>query len=144
MAANGSRGTVVSTSPLRVQFETGATLPIGRYTWEFFGYDQNEGRIVKKGTFKQVPLLLGWAITAHKSQGMSLSEIEIDVRKMFDTGQSYVALSRVFSVSGLTLRHYLMPHHFMVNQQASEFMRSFTNAAYWVRQNRHWNGHPLP
>ena len=56
-----------------------------------------------KASIKQIPLRLGWAITIHKSQGMTLSEAQIDLSKTFTSGMGYVALSRLTTLEGLYL-----------------------------------------
>jgi len=75
----------------------GETVYAGPESWNI----EEDGFI--KATIKQIPLRLAWAITVHKSQGMSLDAAEIDLSKSFEPGMGYVALSRVRSLGGLKL-----------------------------------------
>lgn len=68
---------------------------------ELWSIDSEEGEVL--ASFRQIPLCLAWAITVHKSQGMTLDCAEIDLSGTFEKGQGYVALSRVRSLKGLRL-----------------------------------------
>lgn len=98
---NGSIGTVktfeaVTNYPV-VEFLNGRTVTMKPDAWELRDGDK------KRASMSQVPLRLAWAITVHKSQGMTLDAARIDLRKAFVEGMGYVALSRVRSLDGLSL-----------------------------------------
>jgi len=103
---NGTLGVVVSCGPgvdpviITVpnrDHPQGERITIEKASWRI----EDEGRIIAEIT--QYPLRLAWAITVHKSQGMSLDAIEVDLSRSFEPGMGYVALSRVRTLAGLTI-----------------------------------------
>lgn len=99
--ANGSLGMVIDFEPGTeypvVEFKTGKVVTMGPDTWELRDGDK------KRASISQIPLRLAWAITVHKSQGMTLDAARIDLRKAFVEGMGYVALSRVKNLHNLYL-----------------------------------------
>jgi len=88
-------------------------------------YNDWETEIVPNVLFKQIPLMLAWAVTIHKSQGATLDYAEINVGKsVFAEGQTYVALSRVRSLDGLFLSS-LDKSRIKVNPKVVEFYKQF-------------------
>jgi len=98
---NGSIGTVVAFEPGTdypvVQFLNGKEVTMQPDTWELRDGDK------KRASISQVPLRLAYAITVHKSQGMTLDMAKIDLKKAFVEGMGYVALSRVRNLASLYL-----------------------------------------
>jgi ATP-dependent exoDNAse (exonuclease V) alpha subunit len=96
---NGTRGQVTGfrgNLPV-VRLTTGRTITVEPFSWVLVEDGRERAEVV------QLPLRLGWAITVHKSQGMSLDAAVIDLRKSFTPGMGYVALSRVRSLDGIYL-----------------------------------------
>jgi ATP-dependent DNA helicase PIF1 len=98
---NGSIGTVIDFEPGTeypvIEFRNGKVVVMMPDTWELRDGDK------KRASISQIPLRLAWAITVHKSQGMTLDAARIDLRKAFVEGMGYVALSRVKNLDNLFL-----------------------------------------
>lgn len=98
---NGTLGVVVAfdseTGMPVVELKDGRTLSIESMEWQV----EEQGKIL--ASIVQVPLRLAWAMTVHKSQGMSMDAAVIDLSRAFEYGQGYVALSRVRTLSGIHL-----------------------------------------
>ncbi|RWZ78609.1 MAG: ATP-dependent endonuclease [Candidatus Microsaccharimonas sossegonensis] len=98
---NGSIGTIIDFEPYTdypiVKFKNGKEVSMVPDTWELRDGDK------KRASISQIPLRLAWAITIHKSQGMTLDAARMDLRKAFVEGMGYVALSRVKKLNNLYL-----------------------------------------
>jgi ATP-dependent exoDNAse (exonuclease V) alpha subunit len=90
------------------------------------GYDVEHDELVTKlvGEYKQVPLIPAWAITIHKSQGLTFNKAIVNFGdgKAFATGQTYVALSRCKSFEGLTLSRKIRLEDIAVDNSVKTFM----------------------
>ena len=116
---NGSCGTVIeiNNDDILIRFDNGINEHIQRYEFEFY---KNDKLIA---TRKQFPLSLAYAITTHKSQGMTLDRLFVDFSRFFENGQTYVALSRVKTLEGLHISNF-NPQKIKVDEKIVEFYKS--------------------
>ncbi len=125
---NGKIGVVkrVSKNEVTVRLpEGGPDIEVEREKWENIQYqfDSEKDKINEEtlGTFSQFPLRLAWAVTIHKSQGLTFERAIIDAGSSFAAGQVYVALSRIRSLKGLILRSTIGPNSIYTSQDVKNF-----------------------
>lgn len=107
--------------------ETGQIVKVEKFTWENTRYtlDKATGQIEEEvlGTFTTYPIKLAWAVTVHKSQGLTFKNAIIDISEAFAPGQIYVALSRLESLEGLVLSEPIVDNY----PDQDKRVLSFTN-----------------
>ena len=133
---NGTLGIVskVDNDGIEVELENGDGYVLEPEIWENvqYTYDEKEKKVIENvvGTFKQYPIKPAWALTVHKSQGLTFNNIVIDFAGgAFSSGQTYVALSRCTSLEGITLLKPLSQRDIIVNTAIVDFSRQFNNQA---------------
>jgi len=106
--------------------EDGSTILLPPVTWENTKYvideESKEIREEVEGTFRQYPLRLAWAITIHKSQGLTFNHAVLDINASFTHGQVYVALSRCRTLEGLVLAQALYPGSIITDDSVSAYI----------------------
>lgn len=93
-------------------------------TWEQKRYSLGDDKSIKEevlGSFKQYPIRLAWAVTIHKSQGLTFDRLIIDAGKSFASGQVYVALSRCRTLEGIVLKSKITPEVIFADKRVSQF-----------------------
>ncbi len=106
-----------------VEFDNRTILKVQPSEWEYTEFNPNTMQTEVKAMIRQLPLIHAWSITVHKSQGMTIDSILCDLGRLFEQGQSYVALSRVRSLSGLFIKSFDF-NNVKVATKAVEFYKS--------------------
>lgn len=129
---NGTQGIITDISKekeiIQVKTEEGDYLHIEPSTWDVYNYIYNEEtktiepRVI--GSFTQFPLKLAWAVTIHKSQGLTFNKAIVDAHQSFAPGQVYVALSRCRSLEGLILTSKISESDIKVDPIVVEYMKT--------------------
>jgi len=120
------------TGQITVRFpKENKTIVVEREEWKNlrYQYDQQTDKINEEtlGTFKQYPIRLAWAVTIHKSQGLTFDKAVIDAGSSFAAGQVYVALSRLTQLEGLVLRSQISSHSIHTDPQVVAFSNNAPN-----------------
>ena len=130
---NGSVGVVTAVAHDRVSVKliiSNKIVVVQTYVWNNYDYSFNdkEKKVVREviGSYTQIPLSLAWAMTIHKSQGLTLDKVHLDLSGggAFETGQTYVALSRSRSMATLTMARKLSLSDILVDREAIEFYQA--------------------
>lgn len=133
---NGTLGTIndldLEHDQIEVETEDGAIVAVEMEKWSNvrYSYNEREKKIEEEeiGTFVQFPIRLAWAITIHKSQGLTFHQVTIDFSGgTFAGGQAYVALSRCTSLQGITLRQELRRSDVFVRPEVVQFAQQFND-----------------
>ncbi|KAB8151825.1 AAA family ATPase [Kordia sp. TARA_039_SRF] len=137
---NGKIGKVkeLQESSIKIIFDDESEVEVERAEWNNikYTYDKKQKKIVEEiiGTFEQFPIRLAWAITVHKSQGLTFEKVIADLSRAFAPGQVYVALSRCTSFSGLMLKTQLNNYAIKTDPRVIEFAKNETPGTLITQQ----------
>ena len=134
---NGTLGTIIGFGDeedgiIYVRTEDGRDFDVQRGIWSNVRYtfNEKEQKIEEEeiGSYQQFPLRLAWAITVHKSQGLTFNNVKIDFTGgVFAGGQTYVALSRCTSLQGISLQEPIRRENIFVRTEVTNFARNYNN-----------------
>lgn len=134
---NGTLGTVIGMGDendglIYVRTEQGKDVDLEQDIWSNvrYTYNEKEQKIEEEviGTFRQFPIRLAWAITIHKSQGLTFNQVNIDLSGgVFAGGQTYVALSRCRSLEGINLEAPIKKENIFISREITSFAKTYND-----------------
>lgn len=124
---------------VEVELASGDMVEVRSNTWEMyrFSLNQKNQRVEAEtvGTYTQLPMILAWSVTIHKSQGKTFERVIIDMdRGAFAHGQTYVALSRATSLEGIVLKKPITRSHILLDSRVVKFMTGDQDKETLVRE----------
>ena len=132
---NGMLGFVVNLDEkfVTVKMDNGCTIKFEPYTWSNNQFTLQEDQIVSTeiGSCTQFPLTLAWAITIHKSQGLTFDKVILHVARTFCSGQLYVALSRCRTLEGIVSDAYITKRMVIPELALIDFERTYKADNNW-------------
>lgn len=135
---NGSLGNVkeIQENKILVDLDNGMTISMERYKWINYEYKMEKGAVVatEKGSCIQFPITLAWAITIHKSQGLTFDNIVIHTKGTFCPGQIYVALSRCRTLEGIISDTFIDKRHIIPEEELLRFEKAYKRNEYMFNE----------
>ena len=126
---NGSLGNVIDIdwSYIAVKLDNGDIVNVERHKWTEYKYVMEDGKMKQKvkGHCIQFPLTLAWAITIHKSQGLTFDKVVLHIKQIFSSGQLYVGLSRCTSLNGVATDVFIDKKHVLPNAELLRFEKMY-------------------
>lgn len=136
--SNGTLGFVQEIKPesIMVRLDSGKYVTVAKHAWTSYEYEVVDGNVNRKetGSCIQFPVTLAWAITIHKSQGLTFDNVVIHAKNVFAPGQMYVALSRCRSLEGIVTDSFVTRKHIRPDSELLAFEKAYRSNNYFFNR----------